>query len=80
MMSEQEMTVWGSYGIAAELLREKLQGVNFCFFIHRGNKPVEMWKVVMSSSFHHYEIYSLDEMIGKEREFCDKVALKFLFS
>jgi hypothetical protein len=84
MMSEHEMAVWGSYGIAKELLEEKLQGVHFWFFIETGNKhnirlPVEMWKVVMSS-LDYDEMYSLDEMIGKEKEFCDKVALKFLFS
>jgi|LakMenEpi03Aug12_release.lakeMendotaPanAssembly.Ray.scaffolds.fasta_scaffold21639_13 hypothetical protein len=79
MMSEQEETVWGSYGIAKDLLSEKLQGVRFWFFIERTNMPLEEWKVVIAS-LDHDEMYSLDEMIGKEKEFCDKVALKFLFS
>jgi hypothetical protein len=74
MMSEQEMAVWGSYGIAKDLLIEKLQGVRFWFFIERTNKfgdmPLEEWKVVIAS-LDHDEMYSLDEMIGKEKEFCD---------
>jgi hypothetical protein len=83
MMSDQEMAVWESYAIASRFLKKKLQGMKFWFFIERTNKfgdmPLEEWKVVMSS-FDHDEMYSLDEMIDKEKEFCDKVALKFLFS
>lgn len=83
-MSEQEMAVWTSYGIVDRLLEERLKGMEFYFYIetlsrHVYTVPVEEWKVVMASLASRVE-YDLNEMVGREKEFADKISLRFLFS